>query len=117
MVVAGARAARHRLTASSRRCLRHVRQGAAGHPRHVLLAALTAGLLAGPRWAPAVAVLAVLALALAPDAAVALGAIAMLLLGAGPRSTAARSARCWIARRACGRRCSTTRGPACSGRA
>jgi competence protein ComEC len=69
--------------AGVRRCLRHVRQGAADHPRHVLLAALTAGLLAGPRWAPAVAVLAVLALALAPDAAVALGAIAMLLLGAG----------------------------------
>ena len=60
-----------------------MRQRVTDHPRHILLASLTAGLLAGPRSPPAVVVLAVLAIALVPDAAVALGAIAMLLLGAG----------------------------------
>jgi competence protein ComEC len=82
MTVAGAHAARDRLAAGPRRWLHHARQGAADHPRHVLLAALTAGLLVGPRWPPAIAAIAVLALALAPDAAVALVAMAMLLLGA-----------------------------------
>jgi competence protein ComEC len=53
-----------------------------GHPRHVLLAALTAGLLAGPRWPVVMVAIAALALALVPDAAVALGAVAVLLLGA-----------------------------------
>jgi competence protein ComEC len=69
--------------AGARRALRHLRERAAGHPRHVLLAALTAGLLAGPRWPLVTVTIAALALALVPDAAVALGAVAMLLLGAG----------------------------------
>jgi competence protein ComEC len=63
--------------------IRLLRERAAGHPRHLLLAALTAGLLAGPRWPLAVAALALLALALAPDGALALGAAALVLLGAG----------------------------------
>ena len=71
------------VTAAARRALRDLRQGAGDHPRHVLLAALAVGLLAGPRWPLAVAAIALLALALAPDAAVALGTVAMLLLGAG----------------------------------
>jgi competence protein ComEC len=60
-----------------------LRAPAAEHPRHLLLFALTAGLLAGPRWPLAIAALALLALALARDAPVALGALALLLLGAG----------------------------------
>jgi competence protein ComEC len=60
-----------------------VRALAAEHPRHLLLGALTAGLLAGPRWPLAVAAFVLLAVALARDAAVALGAVALLLLGAG----------------------------------
>ncbi len=52
------------------------------HPRHLLLAALTAGLLAGPRWPLAVLALAVLVPALASRPPVALGAVALLLLGA-----------------------------------
>lgn len=60
-----------------------IRQGADEHPRHILLAALTAGLLAGPRWPAAAAALVLLALALAPSTGVALGAVVMLLLGAG----------------------------------
>ncbi|MEA2156953.1 MAG: competence protein ComEC [Solirubrobacteraceae bacterium] len=60
-----------------------VRHSADEYPRHVLLAALTAGLLAGPRWPPAVAALSLLALLLASRPAVALGAVAALLAGAG----------------------------------
>jgi competence protein ComEC len=59
-----------------------LRRHAGRHPRHVLLGALAAGLLAGPRWPPAVPALALAALALAPQPAVALGSVAMLLGGA-----------------------------------
>ncbi|MEA2149569.1 MAG: competence protein ComEC [Solirubrobacteraceae bacterium] len=55
---------------------------AARHPRHLLLAALTAGLLAGPRWPLAIAALGVLAILLVPRPALVLGTIALLLLGA-----------------------------------
>jgi competence protein ComEC len=72
-----------RPTAPARRTLRQARQRAADHPRHVLLAALTAGLLAGPRWPLAIAAFALLALVLAPDVLAALASVAMLLLGAG----------------------------------
>jgi len=71
------------MRAATLRALRDLRQGAADHPRHVLLAALAAGLLAGPRWPLAVAAIALLAFALTPHAAVALGAAVMLLVGAG----------------------------------
>src|SRR4051794_8524121 len=80
-------APRHRAAARARRTLRHARQRAADHPRHVLLAALTAGLLAGPRWPIAVAAIALLAVALAPGALMALASVAMLLLGAGLADT------------------------------
>ncbi len=63
--------------------LTRVRRVAGRHPRHLLLAALTCGLLAGPRWPAAVLALAVLVPALASETAVALGALALLLLGAG----------------------------------
>jgi competence protein ComEC len=73
----------HRAAARARGTLRHARQRAADHPRHALLAAVTAGLLAGPRWPSAVAAIALLAVALAPGALMALASVAMLLLGAG----------------------------------
>jgi competence protein ComEC len=72
-----------RAPARAHRTLRHARQRAADHPRHVLLAALTAGLLAGPRWPLAVVAIAMLGVALAPDALTALATVAVLLLGAG----------------------------------
>lgn len=59
-----------------------LRAAIAAHPRHTLLAALTGGLLAGPRWPLAVAALVAAALLVVPRPAVALGAIAMALLGA-----------------------------------
>jgi competence protein ComEC len=71
------------VTAAAREGLGSIRRGAEEHPRHILLAALTAGLLAGPRWPAAIAALIALALALAPGAGAALGVVAMLLLGAG----------------------------------
>jgi competence protein ComEC len=55
----------------------------ATYPRHLLLAALVAGLLTGPRWALALAATALLALALARTTGVALGALAALVVGAG----------------------------------
>jgi competence protein ComEC len=80
-------APRHRTAVRARRILRHARQRAADHPRHVLLAALTAGLLAGPRWPIAVAAIGLLGVALAPGALMALASVAMLLLGAGLADT------------------------------
>ena len=62
--------------------LQSVSERAAHHPRHVLLAALGGGLLAGPRWTPAVLALALLAVAVLPSPALTLGAVLMLLLGA-----------------------------------
>ncbi|MEA2219667.1 MAG: competence protein ComEC [Solirubrobacteraceae bacterium] len=62
--------------------LRAARALAAAHPRHVLLAAIVAGLLAGPRWPPVLAAVALALIALAPDAMLALGAVAALLAGA-----------------------------------
>jgi competence protein ComEC len=59
-----------------------LRAAIAAHPRHTLLAALAGGLLAGPRWPLAIALLAAAAVALVPRPVVALGAIAMALLGA-----------------------------------
>ena len=59
------------------------RDVAAAYPRHLLLAALVAGLLAGPRWPLALAATALLALGLARTTGVALGALAALLAGAG----------------------------------
>ncbi len=58
------------------------REVAAAHPRHVILAALVAGLLAGPRWPVALLGLALLAPAVARDGGVALGAVAALVSGA-----------------------------------
>ena len=54
----------------------------ARHPRHLLLAALVAGLIAGPRSPPLLLGAALLASALAPSRALALGALATLLAGA-----------------------------------
>ncbi len=70
------------MTAAARAALGSVSRRAGEQPRHVLLAALTGGLLAGPRWPPAVVALALLAIALAPGAALAAGAVLMVLLGA-----------------------------------
>ena len=54
----------------------------ARHPRHLLLAALVAGLIAGPRSPPLLLGAALLASALAPSRALALGVLATLLAGA-----------------------------------
>jgi competence protein ComEC len=81
-----ARALRHlRLTATGppQGALRTLRIRAAEHPRHLLLAALTGGLLAGPRSPLCLLALAVLAIALAANTTVALTGVAMLLAGAG----------------------------------
>jgi len=59
-----------------------VRESVARHPRHLLLAMLVAGLLAGPRSPPALLVAAMAALALARTGTLALGAVAALLAGA-----------------------------------
>jgi competence protein ComEC len=59
------------------------RDGAAEHPRHLLLATLVAGLLAGPRWPLALAATALLAVGIARTTGVALGALAALVIGAG----------------------------------
>lgn len=80
---AAARADRGPLAGGARRALRTLRLRAAEHPRHALLAALTAGLLTGPRGPLGLLALAVLAIALASDAAGALAAVALLLAGAG----------------------------------
>jgi len=58
------------------------RQVVARHPRHLLLAMLVAGLLAGPRSPPALIAVAMAALALARSGTLALGAVAALLAGA-----------------------------------
>lgn len=58
------------------------RRAVARHPRHLLLAMLVAGLLAGPRSPPALIALAMAALALARSGTLALGAVAALLAGA-----------------------------------
>jgi len=58
------------------------RQVVARHPRHLLLAMLVAGLLAGPRSPPASIAVAMTALALARSGTLALGAVAALLAGA-----------------------------------
>ncbi|MDX6689734.1 MAG: competence protein ComEC [Solirubrobacteraceae bacterium] len=58
------------------------REVAARHPRHVLLAGLVAGLLAGPRSPAALLGALVIVAALAPRAALALGAAAAVLAGA-----------------------------------
>jgi competence protein ComEC len=55
---------------------------AARHPRHVLLGAIVAGLLAGPRSAAAVAAAALLVLALGGTRLLALSAVAAILAGA-----------------------------------
>jgi competence protein ComEC len=55
---------------------------AAAHPRHLLLAAIVAGLLLGPRAPLLVGAVAVAALLLAPDARLALAVLAALLGGA-----------------------------------
>ena len=52
------------------------------HPRHLLLAALVAGLLAGPRSPPALAAALVVAILLAPGPPLLLGAVGALLAGA-----------------------------------
>ena len=70
------------MTAAARGALRAVRAGMAHHPRHVLLAALAAGLLAGPRWPAVLAGGAVALLAIVPQPVVALAAVAMALGGA-----------------------------------
>lgn len=59
------------------------RDVAAAYPRHLLLAALVAGLLTGPRWPLALAATALLALGLARTTGAALGALAALVAGAG----------------------------------
>ncbi len=55
---------------------------AAMHARHLLLAALVAGLLVGPRSAPLMAAAVVAAILLAPDPRLAFGLVAALLAGA-----------------------------------
>jgi hypothetical protein len=91
-VVAGAAARRWRARAASvasagaqrwRSAIAAARDLVATYPRHLLLAALVAGLLMGPRWALALAATALLALALARTTGVALGALAALVAGAG----------------------------------
>jgi competence protein ComEC len=69
----------------ARRCRLVVRSGrelTARHPRHVLLGALVAGLLLGPRAPAAVVAAALLGLLLTRDPLLALGAVAVLLGGA-----------------------------------
>jgi competence protein ComEC len=61
---------------------RRLRELAARHPRHLLLVAVAAGLLAGPRWPPVLAAALAVALLLARDPVLALGAVAALLAGA-----------------------------------
>ncbi len=56
---------------------------AAAYPRHLLLAALVVGLLAGPRWPVAVLAAGALFAVVAPGPAVGLGTVAALLIGAG----------------------------------
>ncbi|MEA2188340.1 MAG: competence protein ComEC [Solirubrobacteraceae bacterium] len=75
--VAGAAGRRWRHTIDA------ARDAIAAYPRHVLLAAIVAGLLAGPRWPIAIGAIALLALGLAPTTGVALGALAALAAGAG----------------------------------
>jgi len=58
------------------------RESVARHPRHLLLALLVAGLLAGPRSPPALLAAAMAALTLARTGTLALGAVAALLAGA-----------------------------------
>ncbi|MDX6717986.1 MAG: competence protein ComEC, partial [Solirubrobacteraceae bacterium] len=67
---------------ASRAALGSARELAAGHPRHVLLAALTAGLLLGPRWPPSLAAAALVGVLLARGAMLAVGVVAALLAGA-----------------------------------
>jgi len=74
---AGARAG-----AAVRALAERARESVARHPRHLLLAMLVAGLLAGPRSPPALLTAALLALVLTRTAAPALGAIVALLAGA-----------------------------------
>jgi competence protein ComEC len=62
--------------------LRAARAIAARHPRHVVLAALVCGLLAGPRSPPAVGAAVLVALALGRASLLALGAVAATLAGA-----------------------------------
>jgi competence protein ComEC len=91
-VVAGARARRWHACAASvagagarrwRSAIEAARDIVAAYPRHLLLAALVAGLLAGPRWTLALAATALLALSLARTTGLALGALAALVAGAG----------------------------------
>ena len=72
----------HGAPAAAAAAWRRVQAVAARHPRHVLLAALAAGLLFGPRWPTALAAAAVVVLLLAEDARVVLGALTALLGGA-----------------------------------
>jgi competence protein ComEC len=58
------------------------RELAGRHPRHVLLAAVVAGLLLGPRWPLSVAAAALVAVVLTGRGLLALGAVAALLAGA-----------------------------------
>jgi len=62
--------------------LRNLQVLLARHPRHVLLAATVAGLLAGPRWPSSLAAAALVAVLLAREAMLSLGAVAALLAGA-----------------------------------
>lgn len=62
--------------------LRNGRAQAARHPRHVLLTAIVAGLLAGPRAPVALVAAVFLAVTLVSDTLLALAAIAALLVGA-----------------------------------
>ena len=71
-----------RVAAHARDALQSLSRRAGEYPRHVLLAALGAGLLAGPRWPPAVAAFVLLAIVVLPGPGVALGAVLMLLAGA-----------------------------------
>ncbi|HEX8159412.1 MAG TPA: ComEC/Rec2 family competence protein, partial [Solirubrobacteraceae bacterium] len=67
----------------SRRAIDSARNTIAAHPRHLLLAAIVAGLLAGPRWPLVVAAVALTAVGLAQTTSLALGALAALAVGAG----------------------------------
>ncbi|MEY2441910.1 MAG: competence protein ComEC, partial [bacterium] len=79
----GVRRSCRRLAGAARAAARRGRELAGCHPRHVLLAAVVAGLLLGPRWPLAMAAVAlVVVLLLGGRSLLALGAVAALLAGA-----------------------------------
>jgi competence protein ComEC len=67
---------------ASKAALGPTRELAALHPRHVLLAAIVAGLLLGPRWPPSLVAAALVGVLLSREAMLAAGVVAALLAGA-----------------------------------